>query len=265
LTASVCYKSPVNLSCGSDHPPTCTPLPATATPTAGGAAFSVTVSSTVDQTYNFNIVGVGTDPLQLQRQQPVTFTSGPPPPFSFAITPSLISPILAGQTATYTIDVKPSSGTFPNDVTLALLDPSKCPPLSTCSFQYPVGNSVGKGSGDTHVTLTITTTAPVIAAAHSPRALGPLIYALWFSLPGLIVVCGLGQPRRSRKRFVLFLLLTLVVPGLWLEIACSGGLQGNGTGGNGQPGTPPGTYPMTVSATMTGLPPVNAPVTLTVN
>jgi hypothetical protein len=55
-----------------------------------------------------------------------------------------------------------------------------------------------------------------------------------------------------------------MVVGLWLEIACSGGLQGNGSG-NGQAGTPSGTYTMTVSATLSSLPQQTAQVQLTVN
>jgi hypothetical protein len=55
-----------------------------------------------------------------------------------------------------------------------------------------------------------------------------------------------------------------MVVGLWLEIVCSGGLQGNGSG-NGQAGTPAGTYTMTVSATLSSLPQQTAQVQLTVN
>jgi hypothetical protein len=125
---------------------------------------------------------------------------------------------------------------------------------------------VGKGSGDTHVTFTITTTAPVIAGLHPTRALRSLSYALWLSMPGLIVFLGRAGPgRQRRRRFVFFFLLTLIIPLLWLEIACSSGLQGNGTGGNGQKGTPSGTYTMTVTATVSGSPQRSAQVQLTVN
>jgi hypothetical protein len=109
--------------------------------------------------------------------------------------------------------------------------------LSTCTINP---TQVNKGiSGETQVTFTITTTAPVIAGAHPAHGLRPLIYSLCLSLPGLVVLWG-GLRRSRRKRFVLLLLLLLMVVGLWREIACSAGLQGNGSG-NGQAGTPSGT------------------------
>jgi hypothetical protein len=91
---------------------------------------------------------------------------------------------------------------------------------------------------------------------------------VWLSLPGLVIVFGVfggvEKKRRSRARFVLLLLLALMVPSLWLEVACGSGLQGNGTG-NGQGGTPSGTYTLTVSATISSLPQQTAQVQLTVN
>ena len=265
LQGTDCYNSPVNLSCGSNHPPRCSVSPSSVVPTvspATPAPFTVTVSSDVDQTYNFNIVGVGTDGLQRQQQKLVTFTStggSGTRGFSFTLTPaSSIQSLPAGQPAIYILDVVPSGGAFPGNATLAYS--SNCPPLSTCSL---TPTQVSKGSSQrTQVTFTITTSAPVIATL--PRALRLVVYALWLSFPGLLVVFGeLGKNRR--KRFAIVVLLAVAVPGLWLEIACSSGLQGNGTGGNGQAGTPPGTYIMTVSATVSSLPQQTAQVQLTVN
>jgi hypothetical protein len=265
LLGSDCYNSPVNLSCGSNHPPSCTVSPTSLVPKvspAPPAPFTVTVSSNVDQTYNFNIAAVGTDANKTAHSFLAAFTStgSSGSGFTFTITPNPgIESLPAGQPAIYELALAPSGGAFPNNVTLAFSN--NCPPLSTCALS---STQVNKGSGNTQVTFTITTTAPVIAAVHPARALKPLIYALWLSLPGLIIVLG-GVGQRRRKRFVLFLLLTLIVPGLWLEIACSSGLQGNGTGGNGQAGTPSGTYTMTVSATVSSFPKQTAEVQLTVN
>jgi hypothetical protein len=265
LTGTTCYIYPVNLSCGSGGPPTCRVAPASPTPTVSGEPFAVTVSSDVPQIYSFNITAVGTDPNAVTHSFLANFTStggSGTRGFSFTISPaSSVQSLPAGQPAIFALDVVPSGGLFPGNAILAYS--SNCPPLSTCSLST---TQVSKGSGNTHVTFTITTTAPVIAGRHPAWALRSLIYALWLSLPGLIIVFGgVGPSRRRRRRLVLFLLLALIVPGLWLEIACSSGLQGNGTGGNGQAGTPPGTYTMTVSGTMSSLPEQTAQVQLTVN
>jgi len=214
----------------------------------------------VAQTYNFNIASVGTDANKTTHSFLLAFTStgsGSGSGFAFTITsnPDTES-VPAGQPAIYDLDVAPTGGKFPNNVTLAFS--GNCPPLSTCALS---STQVSKGSGDTHVTFTITTTAPVIATLRRARG-GSSISALWLSFPGLIVVlCGVGRNRR--KRFVGF--FVLIVLGLWLEVACGGGLQGNGNGGNGQAGTPSGTYTMTVSGTVNSLPQQTAQVQLTVN
>jgi hypothetical protein len=171
-------------------------------------------------------VGVGTDRLQRQQQKLVTFTStggSGTHGFSFMLTPaSSIQSLPAGQPAIYILDVVPSGGAFPASATLAYS--SNCPPLSTCSLTPA---QVSKGSSQkTQVTFTITTSAPVIATL--PRTLRLLVYALWLLLPGLIVVFSEARKGCS-QRFAFFLLLAVAVPGLWLEIACSSGLQGNGT------------------------------------
>jgi hypothetical protein len=269
LFATVCYNYPVHLSCGSNAPPTCQFSPATVTPTVAGARFTLTVSSDVANIYNFEITGVGSDPNATTHSFLASFTStgkGPPPGFSFTITPpSSLQSVPAGQSAIFTLDVVPSGGSFPSNAILAYS--GNCPPLSTCTLSP---TQVIKGSGGkTPVTFTITTTALVIAGGHRERVLRSPIYAVFctlcLSMPGLIIFAGPEQSRRRRKRLIVVLLLTLIVPGLWVEIACSGGLQGNGTGGNGQAGTPTGNYPMTVSATVSGLPQQTAQVQLTVN
>jgi hypothetical protein len=265
LQGTNCYNSTVNLSCGSNAPPTCKASPPTLTPTTDGAAFTVTASSDVAQIYSFDIAAVGTDTNHETHFFLTAFTST----FPFSITPNPDAQSLsAGHSATYDVDVSPSAGTFPSDVALTFED---CPPLSTCGFG---STQVRKGSGNTHVAFTISTIAPTFARMHFSATRTFPIYALWISLPGLIVVIrGLGQNRQRGKRFALFLMLTLIVPMLWLELACGGGLQGGGTadptppgqsGTGGKPGTPVGSYPVTITATM-GASVQAARVTLTVN
>jgi hypothetical protein len=72
---------------------------------------------------------------------------------------------------------------------------------------------------------------------------GP-IYALWmpFGGLGLITMAGVGTRKRSRKS-LLALALLLLIPTLLMIVSCGGG------GGHTIPGTPTGTFNVTVNST----------------
>ncbi len=248
LTAANGYNSSVALSCGAGAPPTCAPNPASVTPTAAGAPFTVTVLSPVSQAYNFNIVAVGSDASTITRSAPVSFTAMPNQTFDFTMTatPPSVS-VAAGQTASFSIEVNPNNGAFPNNVSFSC---SKLPALSTCRFQP---NQVGSGAGDSLVTLNITTTAAI------PRTMQASASILMLAFP---MTAGLWLNRRRQKLsravagVVAFLLMLLFA-------SCGGGLQGGGGGGSGSPGTPAGTYPITITAT-SGSVTHTAPISVTV-
>jgi hypothetical protein len=244
------YASAVALSCGTGAPPTCTVNPATATPSATGTPFTVTVSSNISQSYSFSIEGVGTDAAAIAHSDPVTFTATPSQTFDFTmgITPGSASEP-AGQPAMFSLDVSPTTGSFPNNVSFAC---SKLPALTTCGFNP---TQVGAGSENSTVSFTLATTAAI------PASRSALLATLFFSLPLAGLIClkrpkALGEIRR-RALAILSLVLTLAL------FSCGGGLQGNG-GGSGSPGTPAGTYTITVTATC-GSVSHTAPVSLTVN
>jgi uncharacterized protein YceK len=73
---------------------------------------------------------------------------------------------------------------------------------------------------------------------------------MWLPIVGLAL---LGQVSNSRrKKFLGLLLLCLMLSGLIFLAACGG--VGSSSGGNGgHPGTPAGTYTVTVSATSAAL------------
>ena len=233
LTAFNGYANSVDLSCGPGAPPTCTPSPANVTPTAGGVPFTVSSSSNLAQDYNFNIVAQGTDPSAITHSQQVAFSST----FDFSVTnSSSAQTVKAGLSATYNLDAAPLGGNFPNPVTLSC---SGLPARSTCSFNPTQVNS---GSGDTPITLTIATNAPIPTFAKLDGQIGLPLSTLF--LPGLLIFTGCKRPTpRSTKPFLFLLLPLLVVIGLLP--ACGGG---GGGGGGGQPGTPPGSYTVTVTA-----------------
>jgi hypothetical protein len=234
LTSLNGYSSAVTFSCGPGAPPTCTVNPATATPTSAGTSFAVTVSSNISQAYSFNITGVGSDLAAITHSQAVTFTAMPSQNFDFTmgITPASAS-VPVGQPTIFTLNVNPTTGSFPNNVTFTC---SKLPALTTCDFNP---TQVGSGSENSDVTFTLNTTAPVPASRTSTFA--TFIFA--FPIAGL-----LWPKRRKSLRELRQAILGSVLLLLSLGLLSCGGLQGNGGGGSGSPGTPPGTYTITVTA-----------------
>jgi hypothetical protein len=244
------YNSPVNLTCAAgatSPPPSCTAYPASLTPTASGAGFTVTVLSNVIASYQFKIVATGTDPSAIQHAQDVSFTTT----FFFGLaweTGPLSIP--AGQTAVYQLALQPYGSNFPQAVSLTC---ANLPSLSTCSFSP---SQVAAGSANTTcppplpqgkcaiVTVSIQTTAPVLALRDS-SARRFLFYAAWLPLAGALLAW-----RAKRRRLLTLVALGLISVSFALYAGCGGG-NGSGGGGSGQPGTPPGNYNgITVTATM---------------
>ena len=149
--------------------------------------------------------------------------------------------IKAGSTATYTLKVAPVGGTFPNAVKLSC---SGVPSNTTCSLS---ASSVTPGSNPAAVTLTITTTGTSAEARPLRLSRNQPLYAVWLQFQGLGLF-GLmlaGSKRRTKKLPVLIALVLLVGAMLFMS-ACAGG---TGIAPRTQPGTPPGTYTITVSGT----------------
>lgn len=162
----------------------------------------------------------------------------------FAVSSSTGSATVSpGSTASYTISVAPKGGVgFTNSVSLAC---SGLPSEASCSFSPA---SVTPGSATATSTLTISTTA---ASSFFP-ALGPegpsaRLLTFWLGLLlALAVVAVLA--RRSGKKLVFgfatcALLICLVAP----VVSCGGG--GSGSSAPKNPGTPAGTYSVTLTGT----------------
>jgi len=236
LTAFNGYGSTVNLSCGTGAPPTCTPSPASVTPTSGGVVFTVSASSNLGQNYSFDVVGQGTDSSATLHSYRVTLSSI----FDFNLTNSSgAQTTKAGLSATYNLHAAPLGGNFPNLVTLSC---TGLPARSTCSFNPAQVNS---GSGDTAIILTIATNAPIPVSAKLRASLRLAAYALL--LPGVLVVGGFKRWLPKSRWYSPLLLLPLMLLMIGLLQAC-GGRGGAGGGGGGQPGTSPGDYTITVTA-----------------
>jgi len=128
------------------------------------------------------------------------------------------------------------------------------PSASTCNF------TPGTSTSSTSVTLTITTTAPTSRLQPPLERANRIFYAVL--LPGLL---GIVLTVTSRKQSMgaarmLALILTLGFSTLWMA-SCTGT---NG-GGNKNPGTPTGSYSITVNATTGGAAPITSSVGFTLN
>ena len=113
--------------------------------------------------------------------------------------------------------------------------------------------SVAAGSGTS--TLTVSTTAATTASLAPGTS---SFYAMWLPIGGLALL-GTGLTSRRRKLLGL-LLLGMMLTGLIFMAACGGTSSG---GGGGHPGTPAGTYTVTVTGTAGSLV-HTAPVTVVV-
>jgi hypothetical protein len=218
------YASPVSLSCGSGAPSACTVSPTSVTPTPAGAAFSVTLQSSVAQAYNFNLNATGTDAAHVSHTAAVTFNSL----FSFTIADSTgTQTVAAGQTAAYTLTVTPvGSSSFLNPVSFSCsASPQPATGIACSNPQISVGTG-----GTQAVTLNVTTLGPNRTAIRPvAQKRNPAPFFAWVTAVGIVIG---GLARRSSPRNKGAMLVLLLVSSLVLG-SCGGGGSGGGGGGGG--------------------------------
>lgn len=151
-----------------------------------------------------------------------------------------------GQTASYTVTVGSQFGTFSNPVLLAC---SGLPSLASCTLSP---SSVTPGSGSTTSTLSIMTTAASFTLPmFLPQGHNRQFFILWLGLFLIFAVATIFA-KRSRRKFGFGLALSAMLICLGtLIVACGGG--GGAGGGPKNPGTPAGTYTVTVTGTSSQL------------
>ena len=158
--------------------------------------------------------------------------------FSMQVNPTNNSVPVAGDTATYQVQLTPHP-LYTSAITVSC---SNLPTQSTCAVAPSSSITVESSSGAT-ATLSITTTARPVPSPTASLFLRRF-YAVWLAVPGLsLLFVGLGGSRR-RRRIAGILMLCALSAMLLLLPACSHTNQ--------QPpvsGTPAGNYTITVTAT----------------
>lgn len=183
----------------------------------------------------------------------------------YLVSGSSSSAIVApGQTVRYAVGVIPQGG-FNQAVSLAC---TGAPSQATCSVRPQSVTLDGKNPAA--ATVTVTTTAPSLVMrgplntrTRSSFKVSPVVYVCALALLASLFALGLsGRDRRVPvlARFGLGLMILLAT--VW--VACGGGGTSGGGGGGGNPGTPIGTYTLTVTGTSSsGSTALNHEVTLT--
>jgi hypothetical protein len=166
--------------------------------------------------------------------------------FSIASTNGLTFPVSPGGTASVSIAVSSSTGFInTSNNTTAVPVTYSCSGIPTtaeiaCNFSPGNGQSISQ----TAVTLNLVTTAATAQSRPPFRRASHVFYALL--LPSLFGIVLLGGSRTRGVR-LLSLIVVLGVSTLWLG-ACGGGSNSS----QKNPGTPAGSYQITVNATTAG-------------
>ena len=157
--------------------------------------------------------------------------------------------VALGQVATYTLTVTPVNG-FNQTVSLSC---SGAPSLATCSVSPASTMLDGTNAANAKVTVTTMGATLLTPRRTAPPSFGPgspnwLAIILWLVLAAGLATLISGRAPGPRRRLAGMSLATaLLVVILWAS--CGGG--GGGGGGGGSPGTPAGSYTLTLTGTYT--------------
>ena len=159
---------------------------------------------------------------------------------SSALSPASVAPGGSGQS---TITITPAGGFNPSSVKLACSVSPVVTPAVTCS-----SGTISVTGGTGSATLTVGTTAPRTTLASAAERGSSKLLALALLIPGLFL-CGAGWNKPNRRRLLAFGVVFLVLTGCMFESACAGASQSVTT----TPGTPAGTYTVTVTGSASGI------------
>ncbi len=218
--------------------------------TPGPAAVGSPLNGTV------SVSSTTPDPNAANNSASTTTTVNQPPDFSLAANPTTIT-VTRGSSGTSTITLT-SLGGFTGSTSFTC---SGLPSLSACSFAPA---SVTGAATPVTTTMTITTTAGALVPPVNPWR-WPAPPAAWPMVLALLVATTLVvfAAHRNRRAWRAMLALAAIVLVAGLTVSCGGG-GGGGSVPPPAPGTPRGTFAITVTGT-SGAISRTATVTLTVN
>jgi hypothetical protein len=241
VSAVAAFNNVVTLTCsGLPLGTSCTYTPPTVTVGATTVTSALTIATTAATPAATSTVTVTGTFGALTHDTSVSLTVTAPPPADFTIAAGALTPatVTAGTPSTSTITIAALNG-FTGAVALTC---SVAPVVTrgpTCAFNPA---SVTNGAGTS--VLTVSTTAATVASL-APHSSG-LFYAMLLPIGGLALL-GTGLTSRKKKLWG-FVLGCLLFSTLIILPAC-GGSGSSGGGGGGHPGTPAGTYTVTVTGT----------------
>jgi len=229
------FSSAVTLSCsGLPASVTCSFSPAAPTPTVSAATSTLTVSTSASTPIASSTVTITGTSGALVHSTTVTLNVAD---FALSSTPTTAT-VKAGSPTSFTIAVQ-ALGNFSGSVALAC---SGLPAKSSCSF------SPSQVAGSGNSTLAIATTAPIAAQVlPAPSSDRPTLYAIWLPLFGL-TLAGIGAASSNKAIVVRSLLLCFFVCLALAHISC-GGSYSTTPPPVTTPGTPAGTYTVTITGT----------------
>jgi uncharacterized repeat protein (TIGR01451 family) len=161
----------------------------------------------------------------------------PGPPLTITLLVPVTQTIKNGNSAAFVFDVVSHSATLGN-INFAC---QNLPAKAACSFTPQTENQ-----GEAQVTMTLTTTADTaFTAPRGTRRGGPAYAAMLLPVLGLLSLAAAGRRgKKNRMRLAMFLGSLVVLMALF------------GCGGTPHNGTPPGAFPITVTATSAANPTV---------
>jgi Bacterial Ig-like domain (group 3)/FG-GAP-like repeat len=167
-----------------------------------------------------------------------------------------------GSSATYTLSVTPTYG---YNAAVSFSCPASLPAKVTCSFSPASVSATGGTYPSTTLTLSTTAAVAELVPPVRPNA-NPMQPTLLASLSGfgLVGMVFIGAANKRNRRHMMVLAVILVVMMICLVGCGGGGSSSNNNNNTGTPGTPAGSYSLTVTATGTGATSQTVGVTLIV-